>query len=167
MPADSTEQRRLLEAFIAAAQDGDVAGLQGVLASNVVSTPDGSGLTRWTRPDRRTVPVDRPAALCQWVAASARGPPRRSFTPPAENSQAADHAPQIDVAPSRLCLGPTSPKPLQSASRVLVVALFSWQRLEVVALAIHHGDRWTAPGSWEGELIESGDGGVLIVARRS
>ena len=31
MPANSTEQRRLLEAFIAAAQTGDVAGLQGTL----------------------------------------------------------------------------------------------------------------------------------------
>jgi RNA polymerase sigma factor (sigma-70 family) len=31
MPANSTEQRRLLDAFIAAAQNGDVAGLQGSL----------------------------------------------------------------------------------------------------------------------------------------
>ena len=31
MPANSTEQRRLLEAFIAAAQHGDVAGLEGLL----------------------------------------------------------------------------------------------------------------------------------------
>ena len=33
MPANSTEQRRLLEAFIAAAQNGDVAGLEGLFAS--------------------------------------------------------------------------------------------------------------------------------------
>jgi len=38
IPASSTEQRRLLDAFIAAAQHGDVAGLEGVLASDVVST---------------------------------------------------------------------------------------------------------------------------------
>ena len=38
MPASSTEQRRLLDSFIAAAQRGDVAGLEGLLASNVVST---------------------------------------------------------------------------------------------------------------------------------
>jgi RNA polymerase sigma factor (sigma-70 family) len=38
MPANSTEQRRLLETFIAAAQIGDVAGLEGLLASDVVST---------------------------------------------------------------------------------------------------------------------------------
>ncbi len=39
MPAGSTEQRRLLDSFIAAAQRGDVAGLEGVLASDVVSIP--------------------------------------------------------------------------------------------------------------------------------
>ena len=37
MPAGSTEQRRLLDAFIAAAQNGDVAGLEGLFASDVVS----------------------------------------------------------------------------------------------------------------------------------
>jgi len=35
MRANSTEQRRLLDAFIAAAQNGDVAGLEGLLASDV------------------------------------------------------------------------------------------------------------------------------------
>ena len=38
-PASSTEQRRLLNSFITAAQRGDVAGLEGVLASDVVSIP--------------------------------------------------------------------------------------------------------------------------------
>jgi len=37
MPASSTEQRRLLDSFITAAQRGDVARLEGVLASDVVS----------------------------------------------------------------------------------------------------------------------------------
>jgi RNA polymerase sigma factor (sigma-70 family) len=37
MPTSSTEQRRLLDAFIAAARHGDVAGLEGLLASDVVS----------------------------------------------------------------------------------------------------------------------------------
>ena len=41
MPASSTEQRRLLDAFIAAAQNGDVARLEGLFASDVVSTSDG------------------------------------------------------------------------------------------------------------------------------
>jgi RNA polymerase sigma factor (sigma-70 family) len=38
MPASSTEQRRLLDSFIAAARHGDVDGLEGLLASDVVST---------------------------------------------------------------------------------------------------------------------------------
>jgi RNA polymerase sigma-70 factor (ECF subfamily) len=37
MPASSTEQRRLLDAFIAAAQHGDVAGLEGVLTCHNAS----------------------------------------------------------------------------------------------------------------------------------
>ncbi|MGH9372384.1 MAG: sigma factor-like helix-turn-helix DNA-binding protein [Vicinamibacterales bacterium] len=37
MPASATTQRRLLDSFIAAAQRGDVAGLEGLLASDVVS----------------------------------------------------------------------------------------------------------------------------------
>jgi RNA polymerase sigma factor (sigma-70 family) len=39
MPARSTEQRRLLDAFIAAAQHDDVAGLESLLASDVFETP--------------------------------------------------------------------------------------------------------------------------------
>ena len=38
MPGSSTEQHCLLDAFIAAARNGDVAGLEGLFASNVVST---------------------------------------------------------------------------------------------------------------------------------
>ena len=38
MPVSSTQQRRLLDAFIAAARHGDVAGLEGLLASDVAST---------------------------------------------------------------------------------------------------------------------------------
>jgi RNA polymerase sigma factor (sigma-70 family) len=45
-PANATEQRRLLDAFIAAAQNGDVADLEGLLASEVGSTSDGSELVR-------------------------------------------------------------------------------------------------------------------------
>jgi len=37
-PATATQQRRLLDCFIAAAQRGDVAGLEGLLASDVAST---------------------------------------------------------------------------------------------------------------------------------
>jgi RNA polymerase sigma factor (sigma-70 family) len=69
MPVNSTEHGRLLEAFIAAAQNGDVAGLEGLFASDVVSTSDGRGLVRAARPDRRTAPIDGSAAVRQRVAA--------------------------------------------------------------------------------------------------
>ncbi len=39
MRANSTEHKRILDAFIAASCDGDVAGLESLLASDVVSTP--------------------------------------------------------------------------------------------------------------------------------
>lgn len=42
----SSEQRRFLEAFIAAAQKGDMAGLEGLFAEDVVSYSDGGGLVR-------------------------------------------------------------------------------------------------------------------------
>jgi RNA polymerase sigma-70 factor (ECF subfamily) len=40
-PANATDQRRLLAAFMAAAHKGDLAGLTGLFASDVVSTSDG------------------------------------------------------------------------------------------------------------------------------
>lgn len=46
MPASSSELRRLLDAFVAAARSGDVAGLEGLLASDVVSTSGRGGLMR-------------------------------------------------------------------------------------------------------------------------
>ena len=48
-PVSSAEQRRLLEAFIAAAQKGDLAALEGLFASDVVSYSDGGGLVRAAR----------------------------------------------------------------------------------------------------------------------
>jgi RNA polymerase sigma-70 factor (ECF subfamily) len=45
MPASAAEQRRLLDAFIAAAQNGDVARLEGLFASDAVST-SASGVWR-------------------------------------------------------------------------------------------------------------------------
>src|SRR5262249_25705558 len=42
----SGEQRRFLEAFIAAAQKGDMAALEGLFAEDVVSYSDGGGLVR-------------------------------------------------------------------------------------------------------------------------
>jgi len=45
-PVSSEEQRRLLEAFIAAAQKGDLAALEGLFAEDVVSYSDGGGVVR-------------------------------------------------------------------------------------------------------------------------
>jgi RNA polymerase sigma-70 factor (ECF subfamily) len=45
-PASSEEQRRLLEAFIGAAQKGDVAVLEALFAEDVVSYSDGGGVVR-------------------------------------------------------------------------------------------------------------------------
>ena len=69
MPANSTEQRPLFDAFIAAAHNGDLARLEGLFASHDVSTSDGGGSVRAARPDRRTIPIDGSAALCRRVAA--------------------------------------------------------------------------------------------------
>ena len=45
----SAEQRRLLDAFIVAAQSGDVGGLERLFAADVVSRADGSGFIRAAR----------------------------------------------------------------------------------------------------------------------
>ncbi len=45
-PVSSEEQRRLLEAFIAAAQQGDLALLEELFAEDVVSYSDGGGIVR-------------------------------------------------------------------------------------------------------------------------
>jgi len=62
MPASPAEQRRLLDSFLAAAQHGDVAGLEGLLASGVVST--------WHARSRREVRrllSQRISASGQWL----------------------------------------------------------------------------------------------------
>lgn len=45
-PSNSDEQRRLLEAFIDAAQKGDLTALENILAADVVSYSDGGGVVR-------------------------------------------------------------------------------------------------------------------------
>ena len=45
-PVSAVEQNRLLQAFIAAAQTGDLAGLENLLAEQAVSYADGGGLVR-------------------------------------------------------------------------------------------------------------------------
>src|SRR3954454_23493021 len=48
-PVSAAEQRRLLEAFIAAAQKGDLATLESLFASDVVSYSDGGGVVNAAR----------------------------------------------------------------------------------------------------------------------
>ncbi len=58
------EQRRLLEAFITAAQYGDMAALEGLLAEDVVSYSDGGGFVR-----AAGVPVSGRQRVATFVAA--------------------------------------------------------------------------------------------------
>lgn len=48
-PVDSTEQKRLLEALVAAAQQGDLQRLERLLAEDVVSYTDGNGMRSASR----------------------------------------------------------------------------------------------------------------------
>src|SRR5690606_4065173 len=48
-PVARIEQQRLLGAFLAAAQNGDLAALEGLFAADVVSYSDGGGLVRAAR----------------------------------------------------------------------------------------------------------------------
>lgn len=45
-PVDPTTHRKLLEAFVAAAQEGDLKRLEAVLSADAVSTTDGGGVVR-------------------------------------------------------------------------------------------------------------------------
>jgi hypothetical protein len=48
-PVSATRRRELLESFLAAARTGDLAGLEAVLAKDVVSVSDGGGRVRASR----------------------------------------------------------------------------------------------------------------------
>ncbi|MFD9736751.1 RNA polymerase sigma-70 factor [Umezawaea sp. NPDC059074] len=65
-PVDRTEQRRLLAAFLLAAQTGDLGALEGLLAADVVSYSDGGGVVRASR-----IPVFGRATVAKYVAAFA------------------------------------------------------------------------------------------------
>ena len=82
-PVDSAEQKRLLEALVAAAQEGDLRRLEKLLADNVVSYTDGNGMRGASRiPVRgRTVvakflrafaPKLWPGAAVSWIEANGR-----------------------------------------------------------------------------------------------
>jgi RNA polymerase sigma-70 factor (TIGR02957 family) len=65
-PVSSAEQRRLLEAFIGAAQKGDLAALEGLFASDVVSYSDGGGVVRAAR-----LPVSGRERVAKFITAFA------------------------------------------------------------------------------------------------
>lgn len=66
-PVSSSEQRRLLEAFIGAAQTGDLAALEGLFASDVVSYSDGGGVVRTAA----RAPVSGSGRVAKFIAAFA------------------------------------------------------------------------------------------------
>jgi RNA polymerase sigma-70 factor (TIGR02957 family) len=65
-PVSSAEQRRLLEAFIGAAQQGDLAALERLFASDVVSYSDGGGVVRAAR-----TPITGRERVAKFIAAFA------------------------------------------------------------------------------------------------
>src|ERR1700730_4855534 len=64
-PVSSEEQRRLLKAFLGAAQKGDMAALEGLFAEDVVSSSDGGGIVRAAR-----VPVSGRDRVAKFIAAA-------------------------------------------------------------------------------------------------
>lgn len=62
----SMDQRSLLQAFLSAAQSGDLSALQGLFASDIVSYSDGGGLARAAR-----VPIAGRQRVAQFIAAVA------------------------------------------------------------------------------------------------
>ncbi|WP_370962813.1 RNA polymerase sigma-70 factor [Amycolatopsis sp. cg9] len=65
-PAGLPEQRRLLTAFVAAAQAGDLAALERLFAADVISYSDGGGAARASR-----IPVRGAATVAKYVRAFA------------------------------------------------------------------------------------------------
>jgi RNA polymerase sigma-70 factor (ECF subfamily) len=66
-PASSKDQRRLLEAFIGAAQKGEMSALEGLFAEDVVSYSDGGGVVRTAA----RAPVSGRERVAKFIAAFA------------------------------------------------------------------------------------------------
>jgi RNA polymerase sigma factor (sigma-70 family) len=62
-PVSKAEQERLLTAFVAAAQDGNVAALEGLFAPDVVSYADGGGIINAAR-----IPVPGRTRVAKYIA---------------------------------------------------------------------------------------------------
>jgi RNA polymerase sigma-70 factor (ECF subfamily) len=103
MPASSTEQRRFLGAFIAASQIGDVAGLEALFASDIVSASHSRGSVRAAPSNRRTDLIDDSARIPQRVAVVQS---LRSFS---------HSAPQLMHPPFALFRHNTSPYPVNGS----------------------------------------------------
>ncbi|MEV6760189.1 RNA polymerase sigma-70 factor [Streptomyces sp. NPDC051105] len=80
---DIQEHRRLLDAFVAAAQEGDVASLEALLTPDVVSLSDGNGLRGAAR-----VPVVGRARVANLSTASSRFWPTVEIAPVQANGRA-------------------------------------------------------------------------------
>ena len=65
-PVNSVERRRLFAAFIDAAQKGEIAALEGLLASDVISHSDGGGIVRAAR-----VPIAGRERVAKFIGAVA------------------------------------------------------------------------------------------------
>src|SRR5215471_2117858 len=65
-PVNADEQRRLLEAFIAAARKADMAALESLFSKDVVSTSDGGGIVRAAR-----IPVVGRERVAKFIASAA------------------------------------------------------------------------------------------------
>ena len=65
-PANATEQRRLLAAFIVAAKNGGVAGLESLVASDAIATSDGGLLSQLTQ-SRRADTSHHISVSGQWL----------------------------------------------------------------------------------------------------
>lgn len=65
-PVSLAERRRLLDAFVAASRTGDLAALEGLFASDVVSYADGGGLVRAAR-----IPVTGRERVAKFIASFA------------------------------------------------------------------------------------------------
>jgi RNA polymerase sigma-70 factor (ECF subfamily) len=63
-PASAAERQRLLEAFIGAAQKGDLAALEGLFAEDVISYSDGGGIVRTAA----RVPVSGRERVAKFIA---------------------------------------------------------------------------------------------------
>jgi RNA polymerase sigma-70 factor (ECF subfamily) len=83
-PVSKEEQRRLLEAFIDAARKGDMAGLEGLFAEDVISYSDGGGIVRAAR-----APVSGRERVAKFIATASHFWKGVTLLPVESNGQAA------------------------------------------------------------------------------